>query len=117
MDHPESRGPELAFDSYIAVALQPQVYGCRNRGDIKKNLENQLHLIDSSVGHSLLAGGGPVKLLALPEGSIQGMWDETSHMDQATYCRELAIEIPGEETEQLARKAKEYGVYISPARR
>jgi len=112
MDHPESRDPKLAFDSYIAVALQPQVYGCRSRQDIKKNLENQLHLIDSSVGHSLLAGGGPVKLLALPEGSIQGMWDETSHMDQTTYCREIAIEIPGEETEQLARKAKEYGVYI-----
>ncbi len=112
MSHPESGDPKLAFDSYVAVALQPKVYGCRNREDIKKNLENQLRLIEDSLLTSYLAGGGPVKLVALAEGSIQGMWDETSHMDQATYCREIAIAIPGEETNRLAEKAKQYGIYI-----
>ena len=112
MDHPESRDPALAFDSYIAVALQPKIYGCRNRQDIKRNIKNQLSLLDNSVMHAFLVGGGPVKLVAFPEASIQGFWDETSHMDHARYCKDLAIEIPGEETDQLARKAKEYGVYI-----
>ena len=113
MSHSENRDPKLAFDSYVAVALQPKVYGCRNREDIKKNLENQLRLIDDAMYTSYLAGGGLVKLVAFAEGSIQGMWDEASHMDQATYCREVSITIPGEETEKLAAKAKEYGIYIA----
>lgn len=112
MSHPEDRGPELAFDSYTAVALQPRIYGCRNRDDIKKNLENQLSLLDKAIPHAFLVAGGPVKLVAFAEGSIQGFWDELSHLDQATYCKDLAIRIPGEETEQLAQKAKEYGTYI-----
>ena len=112
MNHPEDRGPELAFDSYVAVALQPRIYGCRNRDDIEKNLENQLRLLDYAIPHAFLVGGGPVKLVSLAEGSIQGFWDEISHMDQATYCKELAIRIPGEETDLLAEKAKEYGVYL-----
>jgi predicted amidohydrolase len=112
MTHPENRGPELAFDSYVAVALQPRIYGCRNRDDVKKNLENQLRLLDYAIPHAFLVGGGPVKLVSLAEGSIQGFWDEISHMDQATYCKELAIRIPGEETDLLAKKAKEYGVYL-----
>ena len=103
MNHQKNRGPELAFDSYVAVALQPRIYGCRNRDDIKKNMKNQLSLLDSSIGHAFLVGGGPVKLVAFAEGSIQGFWDEISHMDQATYCKELAIRIPGEETDQRDR--------------
>jgi predicted amidohydrolase len=113
MTRPESKAPKLAHDSYVAVALQPKVYGCRNREDIKKNLENQLRLIDESMYTSYLAGGGLVKLVSFAEGSIQGMWDEESHMDQAAYCKDVAITIPGEETELLAAKAKEYGVYIA----
>lgn len=112
MNQSEYTGPELGYDSYIAVALQTRAYGCRNREDIKKNMENQLLMIDHAVPHAFLIGGGPVKLLTIPEGSIQGFWDELSHMDHAKYCRDIAIRIPGEETEQLAKKAREYDVYI-----
>lgn len=42
-----------------------------------------------------------MKLVTFPEGSIQGMWDEMSHMDQAVYCRDVAITIPGEETDRV----------------
>ena len=28
---PGVEGPKLAYDSYVAVALQPRVYGCRNK--------------------------------------------------------------------------------------
>jgi predicted amidohydrolase len=113
MNEPESRDPKLAYDSYIAIALQPRTYGCRNKEEVKKNLKNQLNLIDDAFIHCYLAGGGPVKLLALAEGSIQGFYDELNNMDHAAYCRDLAIRIPGEETEQLAGKAREYDVYIA----
>ncbi len=113
MSHSQMEAPALAFDSYIAVALQPRVYGCTNREEVRKNLKNQMNLIDDAFINAYLAGGGPVKLLALAEGSIQGFYDELNNMDHATYCRDLAIRIPGEETELLAAKAKEYDVYIA----
>lgn len=113
MNSPGNEVPKLSCDSYVAVALQPRIYGCRNKNDIQKNMENQLKLLDLSIPGGLLYGGGPVKLVALPEGAIQGFYDEISNMDQATYCQELAIEIPGRETDMLAQKAKDYGVYIA----
>jgi predicted amidohydrolase len=112
MSESKNTGPALAHESYIAVALQPKVYGCRNRDDIMKNMTNQTRLIDDAFLHAPLAGGGPVKLIAIPEGSLQGFWDETSHMDQATYCKDIAMTLPGRETDMLAKKAQEYGVYI-----
>ena len=108
-----STGPELTCPSYIAIALQPRAYGCTNKEEVKKNLKNQLNLIDDAFVHGYLAGGGPVKLFALAEGSIQGFYDELTNMDHATYCKDIAIRIPGEETEELAKKAREYDVYIA----
>ncbi len=104
--------PTLAGDSYIAVALQPRIYGCRNKTEVARNLRNQCRLIDEAMYTSPLNGGGPVRLVALSEGSIQGMWDEYSNMDQVAYCRDVAITIPGEETETLARKAIEHNIYL-----
>jgi predicted amidohydrolase len=40
------------------------------------------------------------------------MYDEYTDMDHIQYCKEVAITIPGEETDRLAEKAKKYGVYI-----
>lgn len=99
------------MDSYVAVALQTRNYGCRNRKDIKKNLDNQCRLIDEAMFTCTLIG--EIKLVTLTEGSIQGFWDEASDMEQATYCRDVAITIPGEETERLAQKAKEYNIYLA----
>lgn len=113
MSQSKKSGPKLCCDSYVALALQPKVYGCRNRDDMKKNLDNQLKLIDNSIIGGLLYGGGPVKLISLPEGSIQGFYDELNDWDHPEYCKELAIEVPGKETDMLAQKAKEYGVYIT----
>jgi beta-ureidopropionase len=113
MSHPETQAPKLAHDSYIAIALQPRAYGCTNKEEVKKNLKNQSNLIDDAFVHAYLAGGGPVKLVALAEGSLQGFYDELNNMDHATYCKDIAIRIPGEETEQLAKKAREYDVYLA----
>jgi predicted amidohydrolase len=108
---PGVEGPALAYDSYIAIALQPRTYGCRNKEDVKKNLDNACRLIDEAMYTSPLAGG-EIRLVSLTEGSIQGMWDEYSDMDQSTYCKEVAITIPGPEIDRLADKAKQYKVYL-----
>lgn len=102
--------PKLACDSFIAVALQPRVYGCRNKGDVKKNLVNACRLIDEAM--YVCPMEGEVKLIAFTEGCIQGMYDEYSDMDQVTYCREVAITIPGPEVDLLAEKAKQYKIYL-----
>ncbi len=108
-----NEGSKLEYPTYTAVALQPMAYGCTNKNDVQKNLKNQIELIDNAFINSYLVGGGAVKLVALAEGSLQGFYDELNHMDHATYCRDIAIRIPGEETAQLARKAKEYDIYIA----
>ena len=108
-----NEGSKPEYPTYTAVALQPMAYGCTNKNDVQKNLKNQIELIDNAFINSYLVGGGAVKLVALAEGSFQGFYDELNHMDHATYCRDIAIRIPGEETAQLARKAKEYDIYIA----
>lgn len=113
MGHSNKAGQKLSCDSYIAVAMQPRVYGCRNKDDVKKNMDNQLQLIDDSMHTSYLCGGGQVKLITFPEGAIQGMYDEMSNMDQSVYCRDVAITIPGKETDRLAEKAIQYNMYIA----
>ena len=41
--HPAPKtSPPLTHDLYIAVALQPRTYGCRNKKDMEKNLDNVL---------------------------------------------------------------------------
>lgn len=112
MSESKNEAPALVAESYIAAAMQPKVYGCRNRDEIQLNMVNQLRLIDDSFLHSPLAGGGPVKLLAFPEHSLQGAWDETSHMNQARFCKEVALTLPGRETDQLSERAQQYGIYI-----
>jgi beta-ureidopropionase len=51
-----------------------------------------------------------VRLIAIPEGALQGFNDEVLDLDHAQFAREGAIDIPGEETErrQLGRKCCRY---------
>ncbi len=54
----------------------------------------------------------PVPLIAFPEGALQGFNDEVLDLDHATFAREGAIDIPGEETEFLGAIAKKYGAFV-----
>jgi predicted amidohydrolase len=108
---PGVEGPALAYDSYIAVALQSTIYGCRNKEDVQRNLDNVCRLIDESMFIGTMEG--EVKLVALTEGALQGMYDEMTDMDQATYCKEVAITIPGPEVDRLAEKAKQHKIYLA----
>jgi len=94
----------------MAYAIQSKTYGAPTRADIKKNLENVCKQIDGCMYIS--DADYPAKLVALPEGALQGFYDEHSRMDSVEICRKIAITLPGEESDVLAETAKKWGIYI-----
>ena len=90
---------------YTAVGLVPTVRGIRKRKDIMINLEHLSHLVKAASWLSSL--DLPVRLIAFPEGALQAFNDEVLDLDHATFARECAIDIPGEETEALGKIAIE----------
>ncbi|HEX8732461.1 MAG TPA: hypothetical protein VF725_10435, partial [Ktedonobacterales bacterium] len=78
---------------YTAVGLIPTVRGIRTRADIKRNLEHLSHLANAAVWLSSL--DLPVRLIAFPEGALQGFNDEVLDLDHERFARECAIDIPG----------------------
>ena len=95
---------------YTAVGLIPTVRGIRKRDDIKRNLEHLQHLVKAASWLSSL--DLPVRLIAFPEGALQGFNDEVLDLDHVTFARECAIDIPGPETEELGKIAKQYNSFI-----
>lgn len=98
------------IDPYIAVGLIPTFWGARRRDDIRKNLEHLRHLAKAAV--MLCNLEIPVRLIAIPEGALQGFNDEVLDVDHTDYARSCAIDIPGPETDALGALAKEYGAFI-----
>ncbi|MGH7865465.1 MAG: nitrilase-related carbon-nitrogen hydrolase, partial [Candidatus Binataceae bacterium] len=95
---------------YTAVGLVPTVRGVRRRDEIVANIENLKHLTKAASWLSSLEL--PVRLIAIPEGALQGFNDEVLDLDHVEYARECAIDIPGKETEMLAGLAREYEAYV-----
>jgi predicted amidohydrolase len=95
---------------YTAVGLIPTARGIRKRADIRVNLEHLKHLVKAAAWLSSL--DLPVRLIAIPEGALQGFNDEVMDLDHVQFAREGAIDIPGEETAFLGRLAREYDTYI-----
>jgi hypothetical protein len=95
---------------YTAVGLIPTVRGIRKRADIKINLEHLSHLVKAASWLSSL--DLPVRLIALPEGALQAFNDEVLDLDHSQFARECAIDIPGEETEELGKLARQYDAFI-----
>src|SRR3974390_3106706 len=95
---------------YTAVGLIPTVRGIRERADIRVNLEHLKHLVKAAAWLSSL--NLPVRLIAIPEGALQGFNDEVLDLDHVPFAPEGAIDIPGEETEGLGKLAREYDTYI-----
>ena len=100
----------MRIKPYTAVGLIPTVRGIRKRADIRVNLEHLKHLVKAAAWLSSL--DLPVRLIAIPEGALQGFNDEVLDLDHAQFAREGAIDIPGEETEFLGQLAREYDTYI-----
>src|SRR2546422_10818036 len=95
---------------YTAVGLIPTVRGIRRRKDIKLNLDHLKHLVKAASWLSAL--DIPVRLIAFPEGALQAFNDEVLDLDHVKFARECAIDIPGEETEELGKIAREYDAFI-----
>src|SRR5258708_33163015 len=96
---------------YTAVGLIPTVRGIRKRSDIKINLDHLHHLVKAASWLSAL--DIPVRLIAFPEGALQAFNDEVLDLDHATFARECAIDIPGEETDELGTIAQEYNALVT----
>src|SRR5512144_600215 len=95
---------------YTAVGLIPSVRGIRSRKDIKINLDHLSHLVKAASWLSAL--DLPVRLIAFPEGALQAFNDEVLDLDHVKFARECAIDIPGDETEELGKIAREYDAFI-----
>src|ERR1700720_933012 len=95
---------------YTAVGLIPTVRGIRKRADIMRNIEHLTHLVKAASWLSSL--DLPVRLIAFPEGALQAFNDEVLDLHHVQFARTCAIDIPGEETEELGRLAREYDAFI-----
>jgi len=99
----------VSSEPYAACIVQPQVTVPSKRQQYKKIIQHYNQLIDFTV--KLYSLQAPVKLLAFPEFFLQGSATVLHAYDQKAY-KEIAVEVPGEETELLGQKAKEYGLYL-----
>ena len=95
------------IEPYTAVGLIPSFWGIRRREDIEKNLES---LTKAAFWLSNL--DIPVRLIAIPEGALQGFNDEVLDVDHTEFARTCAIDIPGPETDRLGQLARQWGVFI-----
>ena len=100
----------MTVEPFNAVGLIPTVWGISRREQIAKNLEHMRHMVKAACWLTSL--DLPVKLIALPEGALQGFNDEVMDLDHVAFSRECAIDIPGKETDVIAEIAREYDVYI-----
>src|SRR5262249_3629538 len=88
------------IEPYTAIGLIPTFWGIRRRQDMERNLEHLEGLTHAAV---LVSGLDiPVRLVAIPEGALQGFTDEVFDLDHAQFARECAIDIPGPETDGSA---------------
>src|SRR6266542_6336304 len=98
------------IEPYQAIGLVPTMRGLRHRDEIGVNIEHISHLIKAASWLSSL--DLPVRLIAIPEGALQGFNDEVLDLDHVVFARECAIDVPGQETEALGRLAREYDAYV-----
>lgn len=102
----EGSGPELLPGEYTAVCCQQEVWNAADRETVERNLTHMLEMVDWAI-EGYLTHGSPVKLIVFPELALHGAagysWSEQ---------RRVACEIPGPETDRIAAKAREHGVYI-----
>src|ERR671934_2675654 len=97
-------------EPYQAIGLVPTMWGIRRREEIAKNLDHLEHRVKAAFG---LGGFDlPVRLVAIPEGALQGFTDEVMDTDHEQYARECAIDIPGPETERLGELARQWDIFI-----
>ncbi len=99
----------LQQDYFSIAAVQPEVYYCEDRQEIgQKNLRRHLELLDFVVPYLSTMIAAPCRLVVFPEFCLHGL-----PMKPDGKWNGVAIDIPGEETELLSEKAKEFNIYIA----
>ncbi len=94
------------IEPYQALGLVPTMRGIRRRDEIQVNLEHLSHLIKAASWLSSL--DLPVRLIAVPEGALQGFNDEVLDLDHEEFAQERAIDIPGPETDYPGGPARQW---------
>ena len=97
-------------EPYQAVGLIPTVRGIRTRADIMLNIEHLRHMMKAATWLSGL--DIPVRLVAFPEGALQAFNDEVLDLDHEWFAEHGAIDLPGPETDEIGKIAREYNVFI-----
>ncbi len=91
---------------YSAAACQTNFPNPAKRGEMSRNTDRILSLIDSAVAGN--APFLPVKLVVFPEFAHAAPVFATAK----ELIEKLAVEIPNEHTERIWQKAKEHNIYI-----
>lgn len=91
---------------YSAAVCQTDLANPLDRGQMSKNTDRMLSMIDSAVAGA--APFLPVRLVVFPEFAHSAPVFAAA----AELIEKLAVEIPNEHTERLTQKAKEYDIYI-----
>ncbi|MGE0666145.1 MAG: nitrilase-related carbon-nitrogen hydrolase [Sphingomonadales bacterium] len=100
----------MSIAPYMAVGLVPLVRGVHARSEIAVNLDHLEELF--GFGCQMSGLDLPVKLVAIPEGALQGFADEAEDLDHVEYAADIAIDIPGPETARIGMWARRFGVYV-----
>lgn len=107
MVRPDGTYPTVALrqEAITAAVVQTRVQGVNGANptpDLKRNLDYFLECIDIAQGY-----GGRSDLLLFHEFPITGFseWTREQHYN-------IALEIPGPETEEVVKRAKKYNCYI-----
>lgn len=98
------------IEPYAVVGLSPRTFTIEKREDALANVKRICKFMDTAC----MVGaweGFPVRLVVIPEMAIQGLIANTPG-NRAIEAK-FAVEIPGPETEELGRKAKEINAYIA----
>ena len=91
---------------YTAAACQTDMPNPIDRAQMRSNTDRILSMIDAAVAGS--APFLPVRLVVFPEfAHAAPVFAAVGELHE-----KLAVEIPNEHTEALARKAREYDIYI-----
>ncbi|MYE48133.1 MAG: nitrilase, partial [Gammaproteobacteria bacterium] len=98
------------IEKYTGMVIQPHVTVAEDRGDIERNLDRVLNMIDFGVGYFWEL---PVKLVVLPEYFLQGVTTPGKGEHGIEGFMKKAITFDGPEMRALGDKAREYGLYIS----
>lgn len=105
------------YPYYTAAVVQGDQWDAsKDRGNIQRNLERCLTLVDAATQLGSAArenygeGWAPLKLVCFTEFFLQGSSGRLSLED---YLRNIVIEIPGPETYALGEKAAQRGIWIA----